>query len=66
MREVRQARRRRVCPLTAGVGDDGSPLCVQTETDGLHESHEHVRIDQLWFKTLERAFWFKTLERVLV
>ena len=31
LREVRQARRRRVWALTAGVGDDGSPLCVQPE-----------------------------------
>src|SRR6266853_3847815 len=29
LREVRQARRRRVRTLTAGVGDDGSLLCVR-------------------------------------
>jgi hypothetical protein len=65
MRELRQARRRRVRALAARVGDDGSLLCVQPEpTICANRTNTFASTSSCGLK-LSSAFWFKTLERVL-
>ena len=62
MRELRQARRRRVRALTAGVGEDGPPVCVQLEPTICPNRTNTFASTSCGLK-LSSAFWFKTLER---